>query len=58
MAQASRAEYVAHQNRLVMLFETGQSLVDVRCDNARRTNKMIMSLKEAMDVFISKKYAS
>ena len=57
MAQASRAEYVDHQNRLVMLFETGQSLVDDGCDNARRTNKMIKSLKEAMDVFLSKKAA-
>ena len=48
---------MAHQNRLVMLFETGQSLVDDSCGNARRTNKMIKSLREAMDVFLSKKDA-
>ena len=57
MAQASRAEYVAYSDRLVLLFKAGQSLVDDSCGNARRTNKMIKSLEETMDVFLSKKEA-
>ena len=57
MAQASRAEYVAYQDRLVLLLKAGQSLVDVQCDNSRRTKKMRQSLEETMGVFLIKKDA-